>query len=531
MILRKPYAYIIKHFRLIHLIILATILFSIYTIGSMSGLVSTLISSRVYTYAGAEVYINKTIYTFILISLFLSTTVFWLLRQKKKPTNLYLGLIVYNIVSLVGYIYIYSVLNKMITVEVSIDTLQLLRDLLLLIRLPGYVFAGFCLIRGIGFNLKQFNFSKDIEELKIAEKDSEEFELIVGQNNYKYVRFIRRTIRELKYYVLENLVPIIIVGIVLLAILGILGFRYYNQYLKKLKAQEVKTINGITYVVNNAYITTEDFNGNKVKDGSKFVIVDMSFNNTTTEDKTLNYNKIKLNYKELIWSATTTYNSNFYDMGVPYDPDTILPKSQMIDRTIIFEIPETTNTNNFTLRIEYGITNKEKSIISNYIKFEVNCRDADVEDKQINISLNEFINTNVLDVNKFQLKVKNYNIQENFNSKYVVCDKDYNCVPYHELISANGMDNKTMLVLDVDDGIYEDAKFSLTFNSLARIVSNYAYISYIESNREYVEKVSLVPQANVEGKVFLLVDRRVLKASNLKLMLKFRNDTYIINLK
>ena len=68
MILRKPYAFIIKHFRLIHLIILACLAYSIYNISSLSGFINTLITSRIYTYAGADIYINKSIYTYLFVA-------------------------------------------------------------------------------------------------------------------------------------------------------------------------------------------------------------------------------------------------------------------------------------------------------------------------------------------------------------------------------------------------------------------------------------------------------------------------------
>lgn len=530
MILRKPYAFLIKHFRLIHLIILGCLLYLIYTLSNIAGFISTLIDSRVFTYAGADVFIDTHVYTFILIAAALSGIVYWLLTKKKKPTNLYLGLIVYSIVLIISFIYFYSNLETLVNSTLEIDKLGLLRDLLLLVRIPGYIFIVFCFIRGIGFNLKQFNFSKDIAELKIAEKDSEEFELMVGQNNYKYARFIRRTIRELSYYIRENLVAISIFGMVILAVLVILGIRYYNQYLKRLKAQEVTTINGITYVVNSSYITSEDYNGNIIKEGSKFVVIDMSFNNTTSEDKTLNYDRIRLVYKKLIYVPTLIYNSKFYDLGEPYEDGTLIPSSTMLNRYIVFEVPDTINTTDFTLRIEYGITNKDTKVLSNYIKFQVACINADTEDRTIDVNVGNPMDPNVLNINRFSLTVNKTNIQENYNDRYVICNKDLSCQAYNTLISANSMDNKTMMVLDIDGTMYADAKFTKTFNTYNKVFANYAYFTYIVNNRSYTEQAQVIP-SEVEGKIFMLIDRSVLKATKETISLKFRNTTYDLHIK
>ena len=531
MILRKPYAFIIKNFKVIHLIILGCLGFCLYNFGGIQGLLNTLITSRTYTYSGADIYINKIVYLFLLVALFLSSILFWLLRQKKKPVGLYVGLIIYIIGELIVYIYFYNVLGKLINETVELDTLSFMRDILVLVRLPGFVLLALCFMRGIGFNLKQFNFSKDIEELKIADKDSEEFELMVGQNNYKYMRTIRRTIREAKYYILENKLAMTVLFGVLIIILGFFGFRYYQQYMKKIKARTVSTVNGISYVVNKAYITSEDYNGNHIKDGSKFVVIDMSFNNTSNTDKALDLERFQLVNKQLLYTVTQSYNSKFYDLGVPYEKDTLIPKDEMMNRYIVFEIPETMVTTNFVLRIEYGVSSKNKKVISEYIKFDVNAQNIDTEDKNKKLNINEELAPNVNNENEFHMTINNYSIQENYNDKYVICDRKLVCNKYNSLITANSYNKKTMLVLSYKGTMFDSAKFTKTFNTYNKIFNAYAYIEYENYNKNVYEKVSIVPQSNVEDKAFLLVDRAIKDSKYINLIFKFRNTTYVLPLK
>ena len=531
MILRKPYAFIIKNFKVIHLIILGCLGFCIYNFGGIQGLINTLISSRTYTYSGADIYINNIVYLFLLVALFLSVVLFWLLRQKKKPVGLYVGLIIYIVVQFVIYIYFYGVLNKLINETIELDTLSFMRDILVLVRYPGFVFLALCFMRGIGFNLKQFNFSKDIEELKIADKDSEEFELMVGQNNYKYMRTIRRTIREAKYYILENMLAMTVLAIVLTLVLGFFGFRYYQQYMKKVKARQVSTVNGISYVVNKAYITAEDYNGKRIKEGSKFVVVDMSFNNTSNADKTLDLDRIQLVNKQLLYTTTQAYNSKFFDLGIPYEKDTLIPKDEMLDRYVVFEIPDTMVTTNFTLRVEYGVTSKRSKVLSEYIKFDINAKNIDTEDKDKKINLNEELYTNVNDENEFRLTINKYNIQENFNDKYVICDRNLTCNKYNSLITANSYVKKTMIVLDYKALMLDSAKFTKTFNTYNKIFNAYTYIEYESYNKKVHEKISTVPNGDIEDKAFLLVDRSIKDSKYINLIFKFRNTTYVLPLK
>ena len=531
MILRKPYAIMIKYFKIIHLIILACLIYIEYSYSGIGSLVNTLINSRTYTYAGADVYINMSVFIFMGAALLLSGAVFWLLRAKNKPTGLYIFLLIYLVLNVVATIYFYSVLNTLISNNVEADTLSLIRDLLFIIRLPGYFLIVMCLIRGIGFNIKQFNFSKDIEELKIAEKDSEEFEVMVGQNNYKYMRFIRRTIRELRYYILENTLAIMGVIAVLVIVLGYFGVRYYFQFMKKIENQQVTSINGIDYVVNHAYETTEDFNGERIKDGYKYVVLNMSFNNTTNADKKLDIDTISLVNKQIHYYPTLSYNSKFYDIGVGYDKDEVLHTREMIDRLVVFEIPDTTNTDGFVLRIEYGITSKSSKIISNYIQFDLNIINIDTEDKQNEVNLNEKISTNVNNENKYDITINGYKIQENYNSRYVICNRKLECQSFNTLITANNYNKMTMMIVDYKSTMYDDAVFTQSFNTNNKVLSNYAYVEYILNNRIYFEKVNIVPNSDIEDKAFFLVDRRILEATSIKLHFKFRNNSYVVPLK
>lgn len=531
MILRKPYALMIKYFKIIHLVILGCLIFIEYNFAGISSLVNTLINSRTYTYSGADTYINMTVFLFIAVALFLGGALYWLLRIKNKPSASYLWLVIYIVIATVGFGYFYFVLNKIITSSVEPDTLTLIRDLVFIVRIPGYIFIVMTLIRGIGFNIKQFNFSKDIEELKIVDKDSEEFEVMVGQNNYKYMRFFRRTVRELKYYILENRLALMVVVLIGILTLGYFGVRYYFQFMKKVQAQQVSSINGIDYAVNKTYVTAEDFNGELIKEGSKFVVIDMLFNNTTNNIKTLNVDAIYLADNQVRYSPTLTYNSKFYDIGIGFDKDSVLHPNEAMDRIVVFEVPDTTNLSNFLLKIEYGISAKSKNISSNFIKFNINPINIDTEDHSYDVNINEIISTNVNNENKFDITINDYKIQENYVDKYVVCGRDLKCQKYNTLVTANNYNKKTMLVIDYNANMYDDAKFVQTFTTYNKILTNYAYVEYVLNGRLYTEKVEIVPNSNVDDKAFFLVDRKILEASNIKIFFRFRNNTYNVVLK
>lgn len=531
MILRKPYAFIIKHFRLIHLILFACLLYMLSNTNTLYQLFSSLQKSNTSIYVGADIYIHNGIYIFILGSLALSAVVYWLLKAKKKPTVLYLALVIYLIVLAIGYSYLFSTLKTLQNVVVETDTIIFSKDIANLLTLPLYVFCALCFIRGIGFNIKQFNFSKDIKELQIADQDSEEFELLIGQNNYKYIRTIRRALRETKYYILENKFALMCIGGVVLILFGALGIKYYNTYLKRVKESDVTTINSISYVVNKSFITSYDYNGNLVKKGYKYVIANVKLHNSSSLSKTIDLNSITLADGKIVYYPTLNRNGKFYDLGIPYQNKQEIKPYEEIEVTLTFEIPKGVRTKVFTLRIQHGLHTTIDSVIAQYRKIEINANNIDEKQTDITRNTNETMNVDMVGQNKFALTITGASLMDSYNNRYVTCTKELNCRPLSSVISTTAKDRQTMLVIDYKGTIYDTAKFTKTFDTYNKIFENYATIQYTIYNKEYKEKASIVPQSDVEGKIFLQVDRKIYNASHITISFAFRNDHYNIPLK
>ena len=73
------------------------------------------------------------------------------------------------------------------------------------------------IIRVLGFDIKKFNFTKDIQELNIEDIDSEEVEVNVNIDTKNIIRDINRRKRELGYWIKENLLfSIILISVILI---------------------------------------------------------------------------------------------------------------------------------------------------------------------------------------------------------------------------------------------------------------------------------------------------------------------------
>ena len=200
----------IKHFRLIHLLILIPMIYLATQTREIITFFSEYVASN-YTFTSNDVlstlasnYINIFMYIAVIIIMVVFIAMSILLQRKEKPTKFY------NI-SIIYYLVIFILITVSFTIFRTIenDTLdpvfaRLIRDLSQIVHYSQYIFIFFTAIRGVGFNIKQFDFKSDLAELEISNEDSEEIEFLVGIDTYKAKRSVRRFFRELKYYYKEN---------------------------------------------------------------------------------------------------------------------------------------------------------------------------------------------------------------------------------------------------------------------------------------------------------------------------------------
>ena len=530
MIIRKPYAFIIRHFKAINLVIAGCIAFLAVNATNLQEQFISLKTSKMYSYAGAEYLINNNLFLFIVIGVILTGLVYYLLKEKKKPTRAYLSTLAYFIGTAILIMYLKRVCANLVSSTVTDSTLSLARDAAMMIRYVGFILFVIMMIRGLGFNLGQFNFSKDIREMKIVEEDSAEFEVMIGQNNYKYMRGLRRFLRECKYYFLENLIYFEMIGGLLLIAFGIYGLYYYKTYLDRAKEEAIMTVDGFNYTINGSYITGEDYLGNTVKDKSKFVVVNMTVTNLFIEDRALDLTKISIQNGKIEFFPTLNYNGKFYDLGVPYQDQQKLLPSEPTEITLTFEVPATTNVRNWTLRIQESIDNSGLKVLVMYRKFKITTKDIDSEDKDTTFTLGQEIKTNTVNHNKFKMDVQKYDFSDNYEIAYALCDSKLICHTQSKLISSTRNSTDTMLILNLNYTMYDDAYFTKTFTTINEIFSNYVTVIYTVGTKEYQEKGELVTRDNINNYVFLKVSRRIKGAKDVKVKFDFRNQKYYLNL-
>ena len=389
MVFKKPYAFLIKHFKLINLLLVFLLSYLCYKLSLLRTVIVDIYSGNITNYSSlSSTYIGFKLYLVLTITGVILVGIFLLLKKKDKPLKDYLFSLLYLVVVFIYLMFVSSVFVTLDETIVEQTSLKLYTDIAFLIILPLIYFIVKFFLMGIGFNLSKFNFSKDMLELKQEEKDNEEVELVFDKNTYKYKRGIRKWFRELKYYFLENKFLItIILGIVGL-ILGVTLFSFKFLNSNKVRVGENFTAGTFQYKVVDMYETRYDLNNNIVQDGSKFVIASINVRNISTESSSIDFKRIRLLFGEDYVYANNYFNKFFQDLGNIYNNEYI-KSNDLKNYLFIFKVPSNYKSKKYVLKFYDRVSIENEEFIGSYKEVSIKADNLDKNKNEKNLNLNE----------------------------------------------------------------------------------------------------------------------------------------------
>ena len=303
MILRRPYAFLIKHFKLIHLII--TILYG-YILIKTSNIYNFLrrVAKEPITRYDAPGYINYMIVFFIILGLALCFVVNWLLKYKDKPRRIYKIIIGIYAVLGIFLLVLFGYMSTFISTILEQKTVMLYRDIILITLLFQAVVVALMFGRALGFDIKKFDFNRDARELGITDSDSEEVEVNVAIDTTNIMRGVRKQGREFGYFFKEFKVYIIPIISIIGLIIVYNGYKMYNDKYKTYK--ENQTIGSSTKVVIKDSYYSIDID-------KAYIIINFDIYQNS-KNNTFNYNNLALyiNNKKYLPDKNICYKFNKY---------------------------------------------------------------------------------------------------------------------------------------------------------------------------------------------------------------------------
>ena len=165
MILKKPYAMLIKNFKLIHIILAILMGYIFYKTNMLLSFlteylssVATTITHEVTTSLYGPLFIG-TIILVIVVNIILLA----LMHFKDKPLKLYAYNLIYYIALSIFYFISLNTIKSLEVGLVDVRVLKILHDISVLALILQILALILVIVRATGFDIKNFDFKKDLE--------------------------------------------------------------------------------------------------------------------------------------------------------------------------------------------------------------------------------------------------------------------------------------------------------------------------------------------------------------------------------
>lgn len=530
MILRKPYAFLIKHFKLIHLVMCAVLVYIVYKCNDMHYYFAQYINAGYYIKIGDVVgeYINIYLYICLFIILFLDLTILILLHIKEKNNFIYTVIFVVYIVitGLVinGHI---NLLNMQLEV-IDFRKVRLFKDMLFVSIFIQYAAIIFTLIRGLGFNVKKFNFDEELEQLNISSSDNAEFEFTVDLNTNSFARKLRSKRRHMRYFFVEHKNIFIILGIIVIIFSSFVAFVNIGTKGFSYKENVTIKINDNTIVVNGSYIVNKDYSGNIIDKNNSYLVVNFDIKNNGSESNSLDYDKFSLIIGDDIYYPIETGENNFFDFGEYYN-GVKLKKDSVRNYILVFKIPNNNIDNKYTFRYSALQTKNDKTVNKDF-NIKLSPISKWVEQEITTKKMGEELNLHSTILGDTKIKINNYDMEQSYDVAYRYCISNICDDLVTSIFPSDLMqDTKTILKLDLSID-YDNKITSNNIKNKSNLISKLGKIEYVlPDGKTYVETklISLTPnEISDRDEVYLEVDYKLLSATKIMLILDIRGGIY-----
>lgn len=532
MILRKPYAFFIRYFKLINLIMAILMCFLIYRTGIIAKFFNEYINDYVTASNGFVLGNYITLYSFILALLIVIFTVIVLsvLIVKGKPKKLY----IFNLILYIAIIVLYGidsgVLRGVNEAILDIRVSKAFRDITMLALALQAVGLILTLIRATGFDIKGFNFGADLQELDIDTKDNEEFEVAVEFDRNKMKRNFRRNARNILHTYKEHKFLINLILIIIVIIMTFLFFLNRSIYRADYKEGKNFQASGVVMNVKNSYITKTDQNGKQLTSNNKSLLV-IKFDVKSVyqdDEKTLNTGLMTIRIGNESYGQTTQYNSGLTDIGEPYTGQTL--DTEFESYILVFEIPTSIIDKTPILKVNDNVSyvKGEMGAKSSYVKLKpkdlTNIKEVETENIKETLSFSGSI------LGNSELIIEDIAIDNKFKINYNFCINKNKCYPSYEYVTPTATGNYFKTLMRINGEFEADETSNIDdITDLYYFLNAFGTINYKINDNWYSHKIdskNIKPETGIDNYYYIEVNQNIKNASEIYFTFKVRDYNY-----
>lgn len=518
MIIRKPYAFLIKNFRKIHIFLLVLCGFIYYKCMQTRSFVTEFLQLETYDayYEPITKYASVLALLVLLIIVALSVVLIVLLRHKKKPWKLYM-------VPFVTYIFLFLTFVLTISLFSGYDSssgttgIRAINDLLFMGTIPQYVVIIILLMRVFGVDLNKFDFKSDQEYLELSSDDREEIEISINIDKDSFTRAFKRLKRNFGYFYQEHRFVLNTLMTLFIIIFVVSVYKFVFIVHKSYKQGDVIETNGYTININHSYFTDKNYRGEVISKSSDFVVLDITIKNNVNE-REVNLNRFHVMNGTGNYTQTyKTYANDFQDLGDTVDKLT-LANQQSKRLILVFKVDKDLDPNKFVLYYQELDNNKPylRKIKLNMIDY------SDIKKQKTKVLREE----ECIQVGEEEVSfsIENFNLLNETSYSTLVCPSRNSCHSTLQPILAK----PGKLILQI---FFVSPSFS--GKDFVDFSMEYGKIDYIDNNgkRTEVSIKDALDRSYNGNYMYLEVPQQLQEARIIRLIYTVRNKKYVYRLK
>lgn len=516
MILRKPYAFFIKMFKPIHIILGVFVGHLIYSQNRISNFLSTYIHSNAEVVGQniRETLVNNSLYIVPIIIMIASVLILGIMFKKKKPITFYLLNIFLSIVILVINVYAVNFLGILQNTIVSVKNVKLIHDLVFLNMMIESVILIFFASRGMGLNIKKFNFDSDLSKIDISDSDKEEFEIDISVDLDESRRKRRRKLRYLKYAYFERKFLINSIIIISVCVISLIIFGTVSIYNKKNKEGVLYSISSFSFGVDESYLLNTDYTGKKITDNYLIVVnTKMKTNNKSNE---IYLKDFSLKIGSAIFKPISKYENYLSDLGKYYTDSSL--SSDYSNYLFVFEIPDKYKNsemlfNYHNLDNDIAILLKPKNIINS--------------SKKVSKKVTEEITFEDM-FKGINFKINNFELKDKYLVQYNYCVKANDCIISYEYLTGSINENFDKYVLRLEIEYKNESNISAV--NFYNLLNKFGDIEYKIGDKWYTQVSNFEEIKSTRKKennvAYIGVNSAMKDATNIKFVFNIRGNYY-----
>lgn len=527
MILRKPYAFFIRHFKLIHIILAVFAFYSIYKTKLLLDFFNEY-SASIMDVTGQDLVSPLLPGLFQLVPLLIiifSIVVLFVMAFKKKPYFFYIVTIAIYIFTFIMLQVSKGTLNTLYVTMLDVRSIRLIRDLIMVTFIAQLISSIFIVVRATGFDVKKFDFKSDLKEIEINEEDREEVEVQLNFDTNKGIRGLRRKIRYLKYSYKENKLlfnlVFAIAGVSLICFVGVLIF---NR--EKIINQNVYfSGNNFTVNLTNSYLVNTNYKGKIIDEDYYYLVLKLQIKNNTNREFGLDIATTKILIDNYVYTPISENKSSFFDFGRVYQSENI--GSELEEKVLVYKIPKQLIKEDIIFSfVDKNTVDKDGKFATTKVRINYEDLTGIASSRETNINDTLSFEDSIL--SDYKIHITSFDINNKYKLEYNFCVSG-ECYKSYEYVKPSLASNYNKVLLRIKgtlesekklDNIYDLYDFIEAFGSLYYELDGQKKVHAIQF-KEVKSK-----RTNENDIYYIEVLEEVKDATKISLVFTIRNKNY-----